>query len=332
MDETGADSRFLRRGLKISHLRLLAALAQTGQMSAAAEALGISQPAASRLAAEAERIVGVKLYERTSRGIALTACGQAFAQRIRRMMDEIGQAERELAEIAAGDGGTVNIGAVTGPAVEHMLPAIRTARVAHPGIAVNMEVATSDVLTAKLLDGTLDFALARRPRHDDPALYSERVLAPEPVSLVVRTGHPLLRRGPLELAQTVDYDWVLPLEGTLLRTTIEARLVAAGIPLPRKLLNTSSILLTLVMVNQTNAVAPMASSVAAFFGSFAAPGSPIQALSLRESLEVEPYALLLAAGRRLTPAARVLHDLVSRQLDAQGRRTADAANRVAATP
>ncbi|WP_051340855.1 LysR family transcriptional regulator [Azospirillum halopraeferens] len=316
MDDA-ADSRFLRRGLKISHLRLLRALARTGQMSAAADALGVSQPAASRLAAEAERIAGAKLYERTSRGIVLTVCGEALARRVHHILDAIGQAERELAEIAAGAGGTVNVGAVTGPAVEHMLPAIRAARVAHPAIAVNMEVATSDVLAGKLLDGSLDFALARRPRHLSPALFRERVLAPEPVRLIVRSGHPLLRRPVLRLADTVDYDWVLPLEGTLLRTTLEAELVARGIPLPGKVLNTSSILLTLVMVNQTNAVAPMAAPVAAFFSAFGAPAAPVCILPLEERPEVEPYALLLAAGRTLTPAARTLYDLVSRPLDAR---------------
>lgn len=313
--------RLLRRGLKLSHLRLLAELARTGQMSAAAAGLAISQPAASRLAAEAERITGVTLYERTSRGIALTVSGRAFAGRARRMIDEVGQAGRELAEIAGGTAGTVNIGAVTGPAVEHVLPAIRKARIGYPGIAVNVEVATSDVLAEKLLDGTLDFTLARRPRHHAPQLYAERVFGPEPISLIVRAGHPLMRRPVVRLADTVQYDWVFPLEGALLRTMLETVLVAQGVPLPAKVFNTSSILLTAVTVNQTNAVAPVASAVARFFSDPQGLNGPIRTLAIAEPIAVEPYALLIAAGHSLTPAAQVLYDMVTRQLDAGGIET-----------
>ncbi len=315
----GTGARLLRRGLKISHLRLLAALAQTGQMSAAADALGISQPAASRLAAEAEHITGVKLYERTSRGIVLTVYGQAFTNRARRMIDEIEHAERELVEIAAGNGGTVHIGAVTGPAVEHILPAIRKARMGLPNVTINMEVATSDVLTDRLLEGSLDFVLARCPPHHSPTRFTMRVVGPEPVSLIVRKGHPLLGRGTVMLGETIDYDWVLPFEGALLRTVMENQLLKRGLSLPRKVLNTSSTLLTIVMVQQTNAIAPMAASVASFFASAAGDASPIVKLPTFDRLEVEPYALMVPAGRRLTPAAQALYDLVSAQTEGQAR-------------
>ncbi len=110
-----ADIGFLRRGLKVSHLRLFAALAETAQISAAAGRLAMSQPAASRLAAETARITGSKLYERTSRGIELTACRPcicatrpAHAVRNRRK-------RARTKEIGEGSAGHVNIGAVTGP-------------------------------------------------------------------------------------------------------------------------------------------------------------------------------------------------------------------------
>ena len=66
-----ADS-LLRRGLKLSHLRLLSALAETGQLGLAADRMAIAQPAASRLLAEVERITGQPVQLRTGRGITLT--------------------------------------------------------------------------------------------------------------------------------------------------------------------------------------------------------------------------------------------------------------------
>ena len=66
------------RGLKISHIRLLSALADTGQISKAANRIGVTQPAASRLLAEIERIVGQPVHRRTGRGMALTVVGKAL--------------------------------------------------------------------------------------------------------------------------------------------------------------------------------------------------------------------------------------------------------------
>ena len=309
----GPASQLVRRGLKLTHFRLFAVLAQTGQISAAAETLAISQPAASRLAAEAERITGAKLYERTSRGIMLTVPGRAFASRARRMLHEVDETERELGEILEGNADIVNIGSVTGPAVEHVLPAIRQARVHLPRVSVNVEVSTSDVLTESLFEGDLDFILARLPARD-ARQFEARFIGPEPISLIVWREHPLLRRPEAAMHRLMEFDWVLPLEGALLRTTIENALLARGMPLPAKVLNTSSFLLTIITVNQTNAISPVATSVARFFASQSGMGGAIGELAVDLPLEVPPYALITMAGRQLTPAAEAMYGLISASL------------------
>ena len=59
----------LRRGLKLSHLRIVAALGEAGQIGLAAARIGVTQPAASRLLAEVERIAGHPVHRRAGRGI-----------------------------------------------------------------------------------------------------------------------------------------------------------------------------------------------------------------------------------------------------------------------
>jgi hypothetical protein len=66
------DDAFLRAGLKLNHLRMIVAIEDSGQISAAAETLNISQPAASRMLAEMESILKTPLYERVARGVVLT--------------------------------------------------------------------------------------------------------------------------------------------------------------------------------------------------------------------------------------------------------------------
>lgn len=300
---------FVRRGLKVTHLRLFAALAETGQMSAAAAALAITQPAASRLAAEAERIAGARLYERTGRGVELNAAGQAFARRARRMLFEIADTERELAEMGSGQTGTVRVGSVTGPSVEHVLPAVRQMRLSLPRVEVNIEVATSDVLGEGLIQGNLDFYLGRLPAGRDRRLFETRFVGAEPISIVGRAGHPLLRATPERMRERLaEFDWVLPFEGTLLRTTIEAALLQRGLPLPAKILATSSFMLTVITVSRTNAIAPISTAVARFFATEF--GQAIAELPTGLGLEVEPYALIRMAGREPTPAARAIYEAV----------------------
>jgi DNA-binding transcriptional LysR family regulator len=181
-------------------------------------------------------------------------------------------------------------------------------------VNVSVEVSTSDVLAQELLDGNLDFILARLPAGRDPRMFEARVIGPEPISLIVRGEHPLLRRPDAIMERLMDFDWVLPLEGALLRTTLENALLARGMPLPAKVLNTSSFLLTIVTVSQTNAIAPVATPVARFFSSHAEMGGAIGELAVDLAVEVPPYALITVAGRELTPAAQAMYDLVSASL------------------
>lgn len=298
----------LRRGIKIAHLRLMAALAATGQVGAAAEAVGITQPAASRLLAEVERMTGAALYARTGRGIALTAEGVALAARSARMLLELELAERELAEMAGGTGGQVRIGAVTGPAMDRVLPALVAARDALPQIQVEVVVATSDVLCAQLLAGRLDFALARLPETGEAARLRFDYIAPEPVCLMARRDHPLMASGPLDPGALMEFEWVMPAPEAILTRTVLARLRALRLPDPPRRVATSSFLFTLAMLQRSDAIAPLASAVAALF---AGPeGAAFVVLPVDLGIEVAPFGLLTREGPGLTPAAERVRELV----------------------
>ena len=99
----------VRKGLKIAHLRLLCALKETGQMGAAAAQLAISQPAASRLAADLERIVGVPLHTRHSRGIELTSNGERLAAYAGTMLQGLDDTAREISELDVVGSGDLSV-------------------------------------------------------------------------------------------------------------------------------------------------------------------------------------------------------------------------------
>ncbi|GAB4530069.1 MAG: LysR family transcriptional regulator [Roseibium sp.] len=299
----------LRRGLKMSHLRLLAELAGPGcLLTEAARTLGITQPAASRLLSEIERIADAEIYVRAGRGIELTEVGRKLAERCVRVLQEFADAGRDIDQHKAGQTGHVSIGSVTGPAIEYILPALRHIRLSSPEVTISVEVGQSSVLAPMLADGRLDFSLSRIPPEEDPAQFEERPLMREPAVMIGRIGHPLTRSSaPLTAEAFLAFDWVLPPAGSPIRTTAEQALRDAGLPLPSRVLTTSSFLFTLATIQQTNAVAPVARSVAASFARRpdGATGS-VDILDSRLGLAVETYSFLTRKGQVLTPVAQIV--------------------------
>jgi DNA-binding transcriptional LysR family regulator len=297
----------LARGLKLSHLRILSALSRTGQIGLAAAQTGMTQPAASRLLAEIEVLTGHPVHRREGRGIALTDAGARLATRATRILAELTDAGRDLSDASNGTTGHVALGSVTGPALDRVLPALRAARLALPQVSVDIEVGTSDHLADLLLSARLDFALARVPPGRDAALFDLYPVGPEPVSLITRAGHALTRQPDPTPQDLLAFDWLLPGPQAILTQTVQARFAALGLPAPPGRVSTSSFLLTLALIQQSNAIAPVASSVAQ---NFAGPHSPYAILPLDLGLTVAPYGLMTRAGATLPPAARRLRDLI----------------------
>lgn len=307
----------LRRGLKLSHIRLIAALKETGQMSAAASQLNISQPAASRLAAELETIIGVSLHIRHPRGVTLTRYGEHLAVRAQTMLRGLQDAGREITELQEGLRGSVSIGAVSGPSVDLMIPVIGELRVTHPQLTLNIVVDTSIMLADALLGGTLDFYLGRIPDTLNARQFRTRIIGEEPISIIVRNDHPLTRKKPLELKDLAGYEWVMQDEGSLLQRTVEAYFIQNGAPLPDRVLSTSSTLLTLVTVSQTDALAPLASAVASFISSRDGLGGNITSLSVAPDLAVSPCYVITKDKEPLSPAAGIVYDTIVAKLEAK---------------
>ena len=299
----------LRKGLKLSHLRPLAALAEAEHLTQAAAAIGVTQPAASRLIAEIERITGAPVHERTGRGIGLTALGRALALRAQRIRLELDDAARDLAEIAMGGVGDVRIGAVTGPALDRVLPALQSERLLHPKVSVEVVVDSSDILCEQLLAGRLDFAVGRLPEGPRAEPLTFLPIAAEPVVLIARRGHPLLHQSrPITARDTIAHDWVMPGPDSLLTRTVVARLHSLGLPRPTQRLLTASFLLTLAVLQQSDAIAAVSRASARQLA--AGEGAPFDLLPLDLGIEVEPFGLITRERVSLTPASQRLATLI----------------------
>ncbi len=298
----------LAKGLKLSHLRIIAAFAETLHIGQAAHLLGITQPAASRLLAEIERICGYRVHVRSGRGVELTEVGQALAQRATRVLVELRDTAREIDDLGKGTVGQVAIGSVTAPALDIIMPAVRAARLGYPGLQIDVTVASSDVLFDQLIAGKLDFAFGRIPEGADKSLVDIRIIADEPVQLVVRRAHPLAGQRGVSLPGLTEYDWVLPSRGSPMTEAVLARLTELGSPWPVQRMTTSSFLLTLALLQQTNSIAPLSSAVAGQFAS--QPDTALTILDIDLGITVGDFGIMTRKGGTLPLPARNLLGII----------------------
>lgn len=191
-------------------LQYFVTVADTGSLGRAAEVLHVAQPALSRQMRLLEDEVGARLMERTARGMALTAAGQAFYLSARRLLDDSVAAVQRARLAAAGKLGHLRVGFseiyLWHPQV---LAALQTHRRQSPGVTFTVEAMLSGAIADRVRDGHLDLALAYRdPTDHDPTLLSRPWLVDE-YRLVLHQNSALAKRPPRRLADLNGEDFIL---------------------------------------------------------------------------------------------------------------------------
>jgi LysR family transcriptional regulator for metE and metH len=176
--------------LEVRHLRLIAAIADTGSITGAARMLHLTQPALSRQLTELETRLGVALFARVNRRLVMSAAGERLLGGARRVLTDLERVERELTSGAfAADAGLVRL-ATECYTNYHWLPAVLVAfREEWPHVDVRIVPEATARPLAALLNGTLDVAVVHRaPAHQ--ALHYAPLFDDEMV-VVTHPGHRL---------------------------------------------------------------------------------------------------------------------------------------------
>lgn len=174
-------------------------VAQTEHYTRAAERLAVSQPAVSRSIAKLEEELGIPLFERRGRGIALSRYGAVFYKRTSRILQEMEQAKREIADLLDPEYGTVSFAFLKSLGIS-TVPALIQAYVAdHPHVHFRLFQNATNVMLQLLENGEVDFCLSTIvPSGDDiewAHLWMESLFA------YVPRNHPLSRRASVTIAE-----------------------------------------------------------------------------------------------------------------------------------
>ncbi|MDP1879276.1 MAG: LysR family transcriptional regulator [Actinomycetota bacterium] len=155
--------------VEFRHLRALRAVAEEGSFVGAADVLGFSQAAISQQIAGLEKAVGTSLFDRPGgpKPVTLTPAGRLFLRHADAVIERLGTAERELADLASGTAGRLVIGTYQSVSVQLLPDLVREMRATAPDIHIHLvERDDNETLISDLLAGELDVTFLTGPYED----------------------------------------------------------------------------------------------------------------------------------------------------------------------
>jgi len=174
---------------ELSQLRCFTAVATELNFRRAADRLNMTQPPLSRQIQLLEHTLGVELFTRSTRSVALTAAGRAFFIEALHLLDRAHQAAEAARSFAAGDIGSVSISFV-GSAVYEFLPkVIAEAQLNQPQVKISLSEMNTHQQHEALRTRRVDLGIVRQPLLQDG--FDNECLVREPFVLAVPNQHPL---------------------------------------------------------------------------------------------------------------------------------------------
>lgn len=219
----------LNPGIKFRHLTCFLEVARQGHVGRAAERLAITQPAVSKSLKELEQLVGARLFDRSKKGVRLSAVGEIFLHYASTSVVALQQGLESVAEGWLRGETEIRVGALPTVAARVMPEAVRRFKAAHPGFTVRLVSGPNRYLLERLRAQDLDLVVGRLAAPSAMTGLAFEQLYAEAVSILVRPGHPLLAARPFTPGLIRDYPVLLPTVEDIIRPLVDRLLLAHGV-------------------------------------------------------------------------------------------------------
>lgn len=303
--------------MKLSQIRHVLAVAESGSLRAAGRQLNIAQPAITRSIRDIEQELGVPLFERSVRGVHLTPMGKVFVRRAQTVQSELRRAREEIDQLKGRMVGQVNVALSTAPSLILLPKVLVNFERAYPDVVVTLTESLFAPIAHDLLDGKIDFFVGPiepgfMPKEFDvePLFDSHRVV-------LARRGHSLASARRLE--ELAGARWVRSTHVT--EDEFALAFTRLGLPAPQVVLNAASAHIRILAVIESD----LLTIVPAHWISFAPMADRLVALELEPSLSSTPICIVRNKNAPLTPLAEYMSDLMRRAGGIHAERTAMAA-------
>ena len=292
----------LMNRLRMRQVALLLAIDELGTLSSAAERLGLTQPAATKMLNELESALGQRLFERVGRGLQRNPAGERATGYFRSIRGSMEALNQELEALRLGGAGKLSVGSIMAASPGRLTRALLQMKAEFPMLTMEVAVDTSDRLLGQLREGVLEVVVGRRAAVAGvPCRF--KAIEDEALAVIAGTAHPLARKRTVDFRSLLAYPWVLQPPGSPMRDLIEREFRQHDAELPRNLIETGSILTTINLARSSEMLGVIPQAVARSH----AEAGMLCALPYRFSHALEAYGSLVPRDRPLSaPAQRFL--------------------------
>lgn len=285
--------------IKLRDLHILLAVAEWGSMAAAAKRLAVSQPVVSKAIADLERSIGVRLFDRTARGVEPTVFGRALLNRGVAVFDELRQSVQDVRFLRDATSGEVRIGSTDSIAGGVLAAVIARLSVSHPRLTFHVRTDdTTTLLYHELRDRAVELLFGRIAPPVDENLETE-ILFQEHLCVVAGHSSPWARRRRIAIADLADENWIFGPPDNVIGT--REALKASGLPNPKVTATAYSIHFTTTLIASGRFLGILPRSML----HLSAVGQMMKILPIKLTASPRPVAILRLKNRTLSPMAEL---------------------------
>lgn len=289
----------------LGDLQAFVAVADLSSFRAAADAVHLSQPALSRRIEKLEDALGVRLFDRTTRRVSLTAVGRDFSHKIRTLLNDLDQSLLAVSDAAASQSGEVTVACVPSAAYYYLPEVIGRFHERFAAIRVRIIDESANGVLECVVRGEADFGLNFLGAQE-PDLEFQPVLK-EPFVVACRRDHPLARRKQVTWAELAAYDYMTVSKLSGNRLLIDMAL-AESAQQPKWFYEVRHVSTLLGLVEAGLGVTAVPKLAMPRKGH-----ATLASVPLVEPTVTRTLGLILRRGRRLAPAARALYEMLAAQ-------------------
>jgi LysR family transcriptional regulator, nitrogen assimilation regulatory protein len=213
--------------IALRQIRAIIAVCEEGSFTAAAARENATQSGISQHVAAVERLLGVKLFERSARGVTPTPAGQRYYRHCIEAVGQIARANAEVRAFAERVSGDLRIGLIPTLTRAALAPAVESFAARYPDVRLNIVEGYSGALTEMVQNGELDFAAV--PATEGKVGLKTRLIARDREMLVSNTSRGLKQFTPVRLKECGPLKIILPGRANVRRRNIEVYFETHGI-------------------------------------------------------------------------------------------------------
>lgn len=213
--------------LTLKQLRAIQQVYRTGQISAAAEALNITQSAASVLVRQAETVLGATLFDRTTRSLSPSDAAESVIGLVDRILGDLSTVEETIRGLRDLERGRIRLTATPATGLTLLPDTVRRYRESYPAVSLILDDCAPDQFYSNIIEQRADFGIGTEP--EDKSALDWVSLNHDPLCIICASDHPFADRDSVGWRELENEPLILSRRDYGVRGMVETTLVKLGI-------------------------------------------------------------------------------------------------------